>query len=123
MYTLYGIKTCDTVRKARDWLAQHGVAYRYHDFRSDGCPAELLADFIARTDWRQLLNRNSASWRQLNDDQRADLTADKARALLLLNPTLIKRPILDVGDALIVGFAAKTGGYAAYLPVLELAVP
>ena len=120
MHTLYGIKSCDTVKKARMWLDQHNVPYRFHDFRNDGLTAERLDDFISRSDWQTLLNRSSTSWRQLSDADKSELTPEKAHHLMLANPTLIKRPVLDTGTALIIGFSAKTGGYAAYLPTLDI---
>jgi arsenate reductase len=104
---LYGIKNCDTVKKARKWLDENGVAYQFHDFRTDGLTLERLHDFAARTDWNALLNRSSTSWRQLGDDQKADVTAKKAVQLMLATPMLIKRPVLDTGDKLIIGFKAR----------------
>ncbi|MDD1638598.1 MAG: ArsC family reductase [Methylococcaceae bacterium] len=116
MHTLYGIKNCDTVKKARQWLDQNGIAYQFHDFRADGLTPAQLNDFAARLDWNTLLNRSSTSWRQLSAEQQSDLTLEKAITLMLNTPTLIKRPILDTGDKLIIGFFAKDGGYAAHLP-------
>ena len=116
MHTLYGIKNRDTVKKARLWLDQNGIAYQFHDFRADGLTLAQLNDFAIRVDWNTLLNRSSTSWRQLSAEQQSDLTLEKATALMLCTPTLIKRPILDTGDKLIIGFTAKEGGYAAHLP-------
>jgi arsenate reductase len=107
MHTLYGIKNCDTVKKARLWLDQNGIAYQFHDFRADGLTTSQLNDFAARVDWSTLFNRSSASWRQLSAEQQSDLTVEKAIALMLNTPTLIKRPILDTGDKLIIGFKAE----------------
>ncbi|MFZ9610241.1 MAG: ArsC family reductase [Methylococcales bacterium] len=104
MHTLYGIKNCDTVKKARQWLDQNNIAYRFHDFRSDGLSLAQLNDFAARVDWNRLLNRNSTSWRQLSVEHQSELTSEKAIALMVTNPTLIKRPVLDTGDKLIIGF-------------------
>jgi len=104
MHTLYGIKNCDTVKKARLWLDQNGIAYQFHDFRADGLKLAQLNDFATRVDWNTLLNRSSTSWRQLSAAQQSDLTLEKAIALMLNTPTLIKRPILDTGDKLIVGY-------------------
>ncbi|MDO9423210.1 MAG: ArsC family reductase [Methylobacter sp.] len=112
MHTLYGIKNCDTVKKARNRLDQNGIAYRFHDFRTDGLTPELLQHFVDHLDWRKLLNRSSTSWRQLSAEQQSDLTQEKALQLMLTSPTLIKRPILEFGDQLILGFS-KDGGYAA----------
>ena len=106
MHTLYGIKNCDSVKKARQWLDQNGIAYQFHDFRADGLTLEQLNDFVARLDWNTLLNRSSTSWRQLSADQQSALTLEKAILLMLNTPTLIKRPILDTGGRLIIGFKA-----------------
>jgi arsenate reductase len=113
MYILYGIKNCDTVKKARKWLDENNIAYRFHDFRTDGLTSEQLAHFAAHADWNKLLNRNSTSWRQLSAEQQADLTQNKALQLMLEMPTLIKRPVLDTGDQIIIGYTAKDSGYAA----------
>ena len=106
MHTLYGIKNCDTVKKARQWLDQNGIAYQFHDFRADGLTLAQLNEFTARADWNTLINRSSTSWRQLDAGQQSDLTLEKATALMLNTPTLIKRPILDIGDKLMIGFNA-----------------
>lgn len=116
-YTLYGIKNCDTVKKARSWLDQNNIAYRFHDFRSDDLTPELLQRFAEHLDWSKLLNRSSTSWRQLSTEQQSDLSLEKALQLMLTTPTLIKRPILDTGDQLFLGFSVKDGGYADILPV------
>ena len=108
MYTLYGIKTCDTVKKARQWLDQNDLAYQFHDFRIDGLTSQQLNDFAQRLDWKVLLNKSSTSWRQLSVEQQTDLNKEKALALMLNNPTLIKRPILEVDDRLLIGFKADT---------------
>lgn len=106
-HTLYGIKNCDTVKKARTWLDQNGIAYRFHDFRTDGLTPELLQHFAGHSDWTKLLNRSSTSWRQLSAEQQSDLTQEKAIQLMLDIPTLIKRPVLDTGGKLIIGFKAE----------------
>jgi arsenate reductase (glutaredoxin) len=108
MYILYGIKTCDTVKKARQWLDQNDLAYQFHDFRIDGLTSQQLNDFAVRLDWTVLLNKSSTSWRQLSVEQQTDLNKEKALALMLNNPTLIKRPILEVDDRLLIGFKADT---------------
>ncbi len=104
MFTLYGIKNCSTVKKARDWLAQHDIAYQFYDVRVDGLTLEQLQDFTARVDWQSLLNRSSTSWRKLAPEQKTDVTLEKAVQLLHNTPTLLKRPVLDTGERLIVGF-------------------
>jgi Spx/MgsR family transcriptional regulator len=104
MFALYGIKNCSTVKKARDWLEQHGIAYQFHDVRADGLTLEQLQNFATRVDWTLLLNRTSTSWRKLNPEQQSDLTEDKAIQLIVNAPTLLKRPVLDTGELLLVGF-------------------
>lgn len=106
-HMLYGIKNCDTVKKARSWLDQNGIAYRFHDFRTDGLTPELLQHFADHIDWSKLLNRSSTSWRQLSSEQQSDLNLEKAMQLMLDIPTLIKRPVLDAGGKLIIGFKAE----------------
>ncbi|WP_339926954.1 ArsC family reductase [uncultured Cobetia sp.] len=95
MHVLYGIKTCDTCRKARRALDDRGVPYRWHDLREDGLSASLLESWLEQTAWSSLLNKRSTSWRNLSDEQRDSLDANSARALMLEHPTLIKRPILE----------------------------
>lgn len=104
MYTLYGIKNCDTVKKARLWLKENSVDYQFFDLKSEGLSMAILNNFATRCHWNELLNRNSTSWRQLSPEQKIDLDQDKALQLMLNTPTLIKRPVLDVGDNLIIGF-------------------
>lgn len=106
MIILYGIKNCDSVKKARQWLASNQLDYQFHDFRVDGLSAELLNEFMAKSDWTSLLNKRSTSWRQLSDAQKTDLNAEKAAVLMLEQVTLIKRPVLDAGEHFFVGFNA-----------------
>ncbi len=104
MIVVYGIKNCDSVKKARTWLEARQIAYRFHDYRVDGLEPALLQSFVDALGVDAVLNQRSTSWRQLDDAQKADLTPDKAVQLMLAVPTLIKRPILDNGQQLIVGF-------------------
>lgn len=113
MVTLYGIKTCDTCKKARVWLEQNGIEHRFHDFRVDGLSESLLQGFIDQLGWEKLLNKSSTSWRQLSAEQQADLTEAKAKQLMLEVSTLIKRPVLDTGKGLLLGFKPEV--YAANL--------
>lgn len=106
-FILYGIKNCDSVRKARAWLESRHIDYRFHDYRVEGLEADLLADFVSRLGVEALLNQRSTSWRQLSEAQKADMNADKAMQLMLELPTLIKRPILDRGGQLLVGFSPE----------------
>ncbi|WP_110675175.1 ArsC family reductase [Salinicola sp. RZ23] len=109
--TLYGIKTCDTCRKARRQLADQGIEYRYHDLREDGLDAELLDRLLTAADWQTLLNTRSTTWRGLDDSDKQNVDAVRARELMLAHPTLIKRPLLAQGEGLIVGF--DSARYAA----------
>ena len=108
MIILYGIKNCDSVKKARLWLDKNEVVYQFHDFRGDGLSMEQVQDFIAKASWEVLLNKRSTSWRQLDDEQKTDLNAEKVAALLLDKPTLIKRPVLQADEQFFIGFNAET---------------
>lgn len=108
MPILYGIKNCDSVKKARSWLDNNHVEYQFHDFRKDGLTMQLVQNFIAKGSWETLLNKRSTSWRQLADEQKTDLNEDKAAALLHAHPTLIKRPVLVTDTQFFIGFNAET---------------
>lgn len=103
---LYGIPNCDTVRKARAWLDQHGVAYRFHDFKKAGVTPALLAAWVDATSWEALVNRRGTTWRGLSEAQRdAVVDADSAITLMAESPSVIKRPVLAAG-LVHVGFSA-----------------
>ena len=104
--TLYGIKNCDTVRKARKWLDTHGVDYQYHDFRDDGLDQDAVATWIDELGWQNLLNRRSTSWKALDEKVRLDMDEATAYKMVLSHPTLIKRPLLDTGKQRFTGFSA-----------------
>lgn len=104
MITLYGIKACDTCRKARKALDAKGIDYRFHDLRDDGLDAERLDAWLARLPLDTLLNRRSTTWRQLGDAEKEDIDTARAHALMLAYPTLIKRPLLDTDNDLRVGY-------------------
>lgn len=105
MTTLFGIKNCDAVRKARKWLEANGVSYRFHDFRADGLTDERLQRWSKLAGWEVLLNRRGTSWRQLPAQTRDNIEEASALALMLENPTLIKRPVLELDDeTILVGF-------------------
>jgi arsenate reductase len=101
---VYGINNCDTVKKARRWLEQHDIAYQFHDFRSDGLDEATVDQWLKTLDWQQVLNKRSTSWRQLTDEQRDGLTEQKAKQLILANPTLVKRPVINAHGKLWLGF-------------------
>jgi Spx/MgsR family transcriptional regulator len=104
---LYGIPNCDTVKRARAWLAGQGHEAAFHDFKKAGVPPEALDHWIAALGWERLVNRHGTTWRRLDDATRAAVTdAASARALMLAQPSVIKRPVVDWGTALTVGFDA-----------------
>ena len=102
--TIYGIKSCDTMKKARTWLDDHGVAYTFHDYKAEGIDKASLERWAKEVGWEILLNRAGTTFRKLPDAQREGVTEKKALALMLEQPSMIKRPVLDVGGKLIVGF-------------------
>jgi arsenate reductase len=102
--TIYGIKNCDTMKKARAWLDGHGVAYRFHDYNTAGIERGVLAAWTDELGWETLLNRAGTTFRSLPAKEKADLTAAKAIALMLAQPSMIKRPVLDLGARRLVGF-------------------
>jgi Spx/MgsR family transcriptional regulator len=104
MLTLYGIKNCDTVKKARRWLEDHGVEYQFHDFRQDGLDKKQLTSWIETLGWETILNKRSTTWRNLSDKDKDISSNQQANKLLLANPTLIKRPISQNNKNLLVGF-------------------
>lgn len=105
--TLYGIKNCDTIKKARTYLETNNIEYFFHDYRTDGITPELVQHFIDKLGVDAILNQRSTSWRQLSEAQKSDLSPENVLQLLLEVPTLIKRPILDCGDQLLVGFSPE----------------
>ncbi len=108
MTILYGIPNCDTVKRARDWLATNGVAYEFHDFKKAGVPAERLAAWVAAAGWERVLNRKGTTWRKLTEAQQASVVdAASAQALMREQASVIKRPVVEWDDARItVGFHA-----------------
>lgn len=104
--TLYGLKTCDTCRKAAAFLKARGCPPQFHDLRADGLSEDMLDRWIGGVGWEALLNRRSTTWRALPDGAKEGLDPAGARRLLLDNPTLIKRPVIALGGLLLVGFAA-----------------
>ena len=105
MPTIYGIKNCDTMKKARAWLDDHGVKYDFHDYKSDGIERARLEGWIKKAGWETLLNKAGTTFRKLPDKDKDDLTEKKATALMLAQPSIIKRPVLELsGGKLLVGF-------------------
>ena len=108
MITIYGIKNCDTCAKARKWLTAEGIEHRFHDFRVDGLDQETVAGWAAELGWEVLLNRRGTTWRKLPDAEREDVDGNSAAKLMTDNPTLIKRPVFDLGPSRVVGFTDDT---------------
>jgi arsenate reductase len=102
--TIYGIKNCDTMKKARAWLDKHGVAYEFHDYKTAGIDRGRLEGWARAVGWEALLNRSGMTFRKLSDKDKAGITEKKAIALMLEQPSMIKRPVLDAKGKLIVGF-------------------
>lgn len=102
--TLYGIKNCDTVKKARVWLDSRGVAFTFHDYKVAGIARETLIGWARIAGWEALLNRAGTTFRKLADEDKEGMDEAKAIALMLAQPSMIKRPVLDVSGKLLVGF-------------------
>ncbi len=104
MVTLYGIKNCDTMKKARTWLDSHGVAYEFHDYKSAGIDQARLERWCAEKGWETLLNRAGMTFRRLPDEHKSPLNERRAIALMMQHTSMIKRPVLESGTRLLVGF-------------------
>ena len=103
--TIYGINNCDTMKKARAWLDSHGVKYDFHDYKSAGIARDKLKAWSDKLGWETLLNRAGTTFRKLPDADKDGLNEKKALALMLAQPSMIKRPVLEAGAKLLVGFA------------------
>jgi len=104
--TIYGIPNCDTCRKARKWLTDNRHEHRFHDLRADGLDLQMLDRWAVLLDWQTLLNTRSVTWRKIPEIDRADITRSRAFALMLTQPTLVKRPLLERGTLIAVGYSA-----------------
>ena len=105
LLTLYGIGSCDTCRKAREWLAAQSYEYKYHDLRKDGLDAKMLNRWASRINWQKLLNTRGLTWRNLPEVDRADMSKAKAIVSMLEQPTLVKRPVLECSEFIAIGFS------------------
>jgi arsenate reductase (glutaredoxin) len=110
---IYGIRNCDTMKKAFAWLDAGRIAYDFHDYKKDGVPAAKLKEWAARAGWEKLANSRGPTWRKIPEAQRANLTEARALALLAQNSSAIRRPVLEAGRTLLIGFDAAE--YAAAL--------
>ena len=106
--TIYGIKNCDTMKKARAWLDGHGVAYAFHDYKTEGVTRDRLEEWLGSVGWETLLNRAGTTFRKLPEAERDGLDQARAIELMLAQPSMIKRPVLEVGGRLLVGFRPET---------------
>lgn len=113
MITLYGIKNCDSVKKAQKWLEKNQIDYSFHDFRSDGLEVNQVSTWINTLGWETLVNKRSTTWKALDASVKSEMTKETAISAVMASPTLIKRPLLDVTHQLMVGF--KEADYQALL--------
>jgi Spx/MgsR family transcriptional regulator len=111
--TIYGIKNCDTMKKARQWLDDRGVAYAFHDYKTSGIDRGHLETWTGKSGWETVLNRAGTTFKKLPDEAKADLDREKAIALMLAQPSMIKRPVLEIDGKLLIGFKPEV--YAAEL--------
>ena len=102
--TMYGIPNCDTIKKARVWLAGKGIDHAFHDYKKQGIERTLLEDWVDELGWEVLLNRAGTTFKKLPEADKAAVDCDKAIGLMLAQPSMVKRPVLDLGDRRIVGF-------------------
>jgi arsenate reductase len=105
--TVYGIKSCDTCRRAKKFLAENSIDFVFHDVREDGLDIQMLERWSTRIEWERLLNRKSLTWRKVPEADRKDMNKDKAFATMLDHPTLLKRPVLEHPAFFAVGFSEK----------------
>jgi len=107
MITVYGLKNCDTCRKALKWLDAEGLGHRFHDVRKDGLEPSDVDRWAAAVGWEVLLNKRGTTWRKLPEAETVDVDDARARALMVAHPALIKRPVFDAGGEILVGFKAE----------------
>jgi len=105
MITLYGIPNCDTIKKARNWLQAHSIDYHFHNYKSDGVPEKELTRWVTQVGWEVLLNTRGTTWRKLDAAAKENVTEKSAIRLMIDNPSVIKRPVLDVNGRITVGFS------------------
>lgn len=106
MIHIYGIKNCDTMKRAMKWLDENGVAYEFHDYKTEGADADLLEKAITAHGWENVINKRGTSWRKLDDQIKANMDKNSAKSAALDNPSLIKRPLVVANDDILLGFDA-----------------
>ena len=104
MITVFGIKNCDTIKKARNWLTDQGIEYQFHDFRANGIDRDRIETWIQQTGWETVLNRRGTTWRKLDAAIQDTVNRDNVAALLAEHPAMIKRPVLDIDGDISIGF-------------------
>ncbi|MCG7877826.1 MAG: ArsC family reductase [Candidatus Thiodiazotropha taylori] len=107
MVKLYGIPNCDTMKKTRRWLDEHGIAYQFHNYKKVGVDEKLLRQWVDRVGWEALLNRRGMMWRRLDDSVKAEINEENAIRVMLETPSIIKRPVLETDKTLNVGFTEE----------------
>ncbi|KZN12799.1 ArsC family reductase [Marinomonas sp. TW1] len=107
MLNIYGIKNCDTMKKAFRWLDEHQVEYQFHDYKKEGVNAELAATWVAKLGWEAVINKRGTTWRKLTDDVKENMNESNAVALMLEQPSVIKRPLIVKNDDVYLGFNAE----------------
>ena len=104
MITLYGIPNCDTIKRSRKWLEDHGIEYQFHDYKKRQCPPELIASFLEHFDYKQLINTSGTTWRKLPDTVKESLDKKYTIRLMSEQPSMIKRPIIETGKGWLLGY-------------------
>jgi arsenate reductase (glutaredoxin) len=105
MITLYGIPNCDTMKKARQWLADHDIDYVFHDYKKQGVPEKELKQWVAQIGWEALLNQRGTTWRKLDESLKQNINQTRAIKIMMENPGIIRRPVIDINGKLYIGFA------------------
>nr|MDT0250963.1 ArsC family reductase [Endozoicomonas sp.] len=105
--TIYGIPNCDTIKKARRWLDNVGIEYRFHDYRKNGLEPGILEAWTKELGWEALLNRRGTTWRKLPEEEKSAINAERAITLMLEQPAMIRRPLLDTGSQKLLGFSEQ----------------
>ncbi|WP_370301514.1 ArsC family reductase [Alkalimarinus coralli] len=104
---MYGIKNCDTIKKARKWLDEKGIGYTFHDYKKDGTNEALFQDWLSSLGWEAVINRRGTTWRKLSEEQKSSMDNSSALAVMMENPSIIKRPLLEHEGKRILGFKAE----------------
>lgn len=108
MITMYGIPNCDTIKKAKKWLEANGIDYEFHDYKKKGITKAKLKDWCKQADWEVLLNRRGTTWRKLDEETKASINKTSAIDIMAENTSIIKRPVIETGDDILVGFSTDT---------------